>query len=334
MIKRKKLHLADKYTLTTPAMTEPLAIELKSRLTAQSTICIALFGNGRPFKDLNALVADHIDSLVVETIKKTPLILPHKRITNPNSDIKWNTLSFTQGLAANRGATADQPNHKHTVRHGMALSMENGFVGTSEGMDTFRMRMKQLVESIRTALELEALTALVDTPCIERRSLFGIFKKNPANAVDILISEARRSMRCPPAFLLCHSKLARAGEFHGIKIVNSDSDLFRRKTSVAEYYRVPPQPDRHWELELYDESRGTWFRLTPDELDFAAGDTPGGGPAEYVIIRPAIEHFMLSVIVGGEGVGNTFWGQTDAECKWGVSHVWFFRTLRSCVLRL
>jgi hypothetical protein len=50
---------------------------------------------------------------------------------------------------------------------------------------------------------------------------------------------------------------------------------------------------------------------------------------EYVIIRPAIEHNMLGVIMGrggGDELGNTLWGQTELSCYddsfhgvWGMS---------------
>ena len=59
-------------------------------------------------------------------------------------------------------------------------------------------------------------------------------------------------------------------------------DILRRRVRVAEYYRVPPQKDRNWELELYDEDRDLWFRLSPDDLDRyadlsgSAGGSDGG----------------------------------------------------------
>jgi hypothetical protein len=50
---------------------------------------------------------------------------------------------------------------------------------------------------------------------------------------------------------------------------------------------------------------------------------------EYVIVRPAIEHNMLGVIMGRGGsddLGNTLWGQTELSCYddsfhgvWGMS---------------
>jgi hypothetical protein len=55
--------------------------------------------------------------------------------------------------------------------------------------------------------------------------------------------------------------------YSGLSIVNSRAysmetgtvprDVLRRRVRVAEYYRVPPQKDRNWELELYNESRDT-----------------------------------------------------------------------------
>jgi len=109
----------------------------------------------------------------------------------------------------------------------------------------------------------------------------------------------------PPTFLLCNQKLTfqmtmipektnymtqgidgvrrlRAGpdigSFRGLNIVNTRAfsmetgtaprDILRRRVRVAEYYRIPPQgANTKWAVELYDESRDTWFTVRKEELD-------------------------------------------------------------------
>lgn len=109
----------------------------------------------------------------------------------------------------------------------------------------------------------------------------------------------------PPTFLLCNQKLTfqmtmipektnymtqgidgvkrlRAGpdmgSYRGLSIVNTRAfsmeigapprDILRRRVRVAEYYRIPPQgANSRWAVELYDESRDTWFTVRRDELD-------------------------------------------------------------------
>jgi len=143
--------------------------------------------------------------------------------------------------------------------------------------------------------------------CREYVDLFGMMQKNPnALDILIEEAKIRlRIWGAPePTFLLCNSKLTfnmqmtpertnyvtqgidgvkrlRQGpditSYRGLNIINSRAysmetgtvprDVLRRRVRVAEYYRVPPQKDNKWELELYDESRDTWFKLTPEDLD-------------------------------------------------------------------
>ena len=108
----------------------------------------------------------------------------------------------------------------------------------------------------------------------------------------------------PPSFMLCNSKLTfqlqmnpertnyvtqgidgvrrlREGpnisSFRGLSIVNSrhfsmetgapPRDIMRRRVRVAEYYRIPPQgANVKWEVQLYDESRDTWFTMKKEEI--------------------------------------------------------------------
>jgi hypothetical protein len=57
---------------------------------------------------------------------------------------------------------------------------------------------------------------------------------------------------------------------------------------------------------------------------------------EVVIVRPNIEHQMLGIIMGqgGEGLGNTLWGQTELSCYddsmhgiWGMSYKYHERAI-------
>lgn len=68
------------------------------------------------------------------------------------------------------------------------------------------------------------------------------------------------------------------GQYRGLSIINTRQfsmetgamprDVLRRRVRVAEYYRVPPQPaNQNWCIELYDESRDTFFTISKRELD-------------------------------------------------------------------
>jgi hypothetical protein len=60
---------------------------------------------------------------------------------------------------------------------------------------------------------------------------------------------------------------------------------------VGEYYRIPPQHDRHWEVELYDESRDTWFKLSPDDLDKYADLSGQGGTGNNFVRQVDTVHW-------------------------------------------
>lgn len=119
----------------------------------------------------------------------------------------------------------------------------------------------------------------------------------------------------PPDFLLCNAKLTmqmqmtpertsytvngpegqkrlkqgpEIAKYRGLKIINTRSfsietgapprDLLRRRVRVAEYYRVPPMADmQNKMIQLYDESKNTWFSLTYDDLCAHAKVTGSGG---------------------------------------------------------
>jgi hypothetical protein len=130
----------------------------------------------------------------------------------------------------------------------------------------------------------------------------------------------------PPSFLLCNQKLTfqmtmipektnymtqgidgikrlRAGpdlgSYRGLNIINTRAfsmeigapprDILRRRVRVAEFYRIPPQgANSRWVVELYDESRDTWFSVRRDELDRHArlddfGHTHYNIPADFTM---------------------------------------------------
>ena len=86
---------------------------------------------------------------------------------------------------------------------------------------------------------------------------------------------------------------------------------------MAEYYRVPPQKDRNWELELYDESRDTWFKLTPDDLDRYAdlsGSSSGSGDGGFFVDEANKMTWPDFLAGGGHMVDNNpFQLKMDAE---------------------
>lgn len=117
----------------------------------------------------------------------------------------------------------------------------------------------------------------------------------------------------PPSFMLCNSKLTfqlqmnpdrtnyitqgpdgvsrlREGpnlaSYRGLPIIHTRAfsmetgvpprDVLRRRVRVGEYYRIPPQgANVNWEVQLYDESRDTWFTLRKEDLNrMAALEAP------------------------------------------------------------
>ena len=143
--------------------------------------------------------------------------------------------------------------------------------------------------------------------CREFVDLFGIVQKNPNALdilIEEAKIQLRIWGSPEPSFIMCNSKLTfnlqmtpertnyvtngidgvrrlRQGpdiaQYRNLSVVHTRAyslevgsiprDILRRRVRTAEYYRVPPQKDKNWELELYDESRDTWFKLTPEDLD-------------------------------------------------------------------
>lgn len=157
--------------------------------------------------------------------------------------------------------------------------------------------------------------------------------------------------------------------YRGLNIIHTRSfrletgqparDLLRRRVRVAEYYRIlPSATNLNKQFELYNEGRDGWFSLSLADLCKMA--VVAGSPIrpnllafqndpsqavfiaqnlanfEFVIVRPNIEHNMLGVIIGsgGEGTGNTLWGQTELAVYddsmhgvWGMSYKYHSRAI-------
>lgn len=90
---------------------------------------------------------------------------------------------------------------------------------------------------------------------------------------------------------------------------------------------------------LYTQSEFGGFRLDHSS-DYRAISMSSAGRntsnVEVVIVRPNIEHFMFGIILGqgGEGLGSTFWGQTELSCYddsqhgiWGMSYKYHERAM-------
>jgi hypothetical protein len=96
--------------------------------------------------------------------------------------------------------------------------------------------------------------------------------------------------------------------------------------------------DKYLSPNLY---HNTWFggeRMDPSQFKMFEMHSATALPAnmEVVIVRPNIEHFMFGIILGqgGEGLGSTFWGQTELSCYddsqhgiWGMSYKYHERAM-------
>ena len=158
----------------------------------------------------------------------------------------------------------------------------------------------------------------------------------------------------PPTFMLCNQKLAfqmtmtpektnyvtqgmdgikrlRAGpdisSFRGLSIINSRAfsmevgtpprDILRRRVRVAEYYRIPPQGvNSRWAVELYDESKDTWFSIRREELDRYArldnfNNTHYNMPADQIMV---LRDFLINP---GDCIHNN-----NVEIHWPTTPNW------------
>jgi hypothetical protein len=143
--------------------------------------------------------------------------------------------------------------------------------------------------------------------CRQYVDLFGMMQKNPNALdilIEEAKLNIRLWGGKDPSFLLCNQKLTfqltmnpertsfitqgydgtkrlrdgpNLAKYRGLQIIHSRKyeleanteprDVMRRRVRVGEYYRVPPQTNDNWFVELYDESRDSWFKLTKNDLD-------------------------------------------------------------------
>lgn len=158
--------------------------------------------------------------------------------------------------------------------------------------------------------------------------------------------------------------------YRGLNIIHTRSfrletgqpprDMMRRRVRVAEYYRIKADNDNfNRQFEFYNEGRDGWFSLSFNDLleraRFTGGDLDGRlrgyfaepltpdrfteyrlNQVEIVVIRPNIEHNMFGIVIGsgGEGLGNTLWGQTELAVYddsmhgvWGMSYKYHSRAI-------
>ena len=163
--------------------------------------------------------------------------------------------------------------------------------------------------------------------------------------------------------------------YRGLQIIHSQKfsleagreprNVLRRKVRVAEYYWLPHDPVKTADCvyEFYDQSSDSFKNFTKAELIRKSGieawmkkawntdehtefmrQMPNNGMTELdfrkcdvLVLRPNIEHEMLSVIMGRGGtqeLGSTFWGQTELACYddaqhgiWGMSYKYHERAI-------
>lgn len=159
--------------------------------------------------------------------------------------------------------------------------------------------------------------------------------------------------------------------FRGLSIIHSQKfaleagreprNVLRRKVRVAEHYWLPHDDARtaDYIYEFYDQNSDSFKNFTKSELIKKSGvdswirQTWNGfnndqlpnkemldfdyRKCDVLVLRPNIEHEMLSVIIGRGGtqeLGSTFWGQTELACYddaqhgiWGMSYKYHERAI-------
>jgi hypothetical protein len=159
--------------------------------------------------------------------------------------------------------------------------------------------------------------------------------------------------------------------YRGLSIIHSQKfaleagreprNVLRRKVRVAEHYWLPHDEGKSGELqyEFYDQSSDSFKNFTKAELIKKSGveswmkrtwtETVGAEmdnremfefdfkKCDVLVLRPNIEHEMLSVIIGRGGtqeLGSTYWGQTELACYddaqhgiWGMSYKYHQRAI-------
>ena len=163
--------------------------------------------------------------------------------------------------------------------------------------------------------------------------------------------------------------------YRGLSIIHSQKfaleagreprNVLRRKVRVAEYYWLPHDPAKAGDCvyEFYDQSSDSFKNFTKAELIRKSGVEAwmkrswsdenieqmrenlansemtelDFKKCDILVLRPNIEHEMLSVIMGRGGtqeLGSTFWGQTELACYddaqhgiWGMSYKYHERAI-------
>ena len=161
--------------------------------------------------------------------------------------------------------------------------------------------------------------------------------------------------------------------FRGLSIIHSQKfaleagreprNVLRRKVRVAEHYWLPHETGRSvdYMYEFYDQNSDSFKNFTKADLIRKSGveswirtkwnaefdnitDISNKEMLELdfrkcdiLVLRPNIEHEMLSVIIGRGGtqeLGSTFWGQTELACYddaqhgiWGMSYKYHERAI-------
>ena len=208
--------------------------------------------------------------------------------------------------------------------------------------------------------------------CREYVDLFGMMQKNPNALdilIEEAKIQLRIWGSPEPTFLLCNSKLTfnmqmtpertnyvtqgmdgvkrlRQGpditSYRGLSVIHSRAysmetgtvprDVLRRRVRVGEYYRVPPQKDTNWELELYDKSKDTWFKLTPEDLDrYADLSGSGSGWGSGAIAIDEGNRLVWADYINGQGLlieNNRFLLKMANEPDASISNVTMPRLLR------
>jgi hypothetical protein len=159
--------------------------------------------------------------------------------------------------------------------------------------------------------------------------------------------------------------------FRGLSIIHSQKfsleagreprNVLRRKVRVAEHYWLPHEVGKtmDYTYEFYDQNSDSFKNFTKADLIRKSGveswmrarwqevgnpDVPNKDmldidfkKSDVLVLRPNIEHEMLSVIIGRGGtqeLGSTFWGQTELACYddaqhgiWGMSYKYHERAI-------
>ena len=125
-------------------------------------------------KGANPFIADRIDGLITDATNSpfTTVILPYQYVDQPDKKLKWNAMSFDEGLAsrvpyesAARVLTQTKRSYAaYMVRFGLAIAMEHNFMMSPKGREDFNNQLKQLVGSIQYSNDLDVHVALITAP--------------------------------------------------------------------------------------------------------------------------------------------------------------------------